>query len=402
MTTLLYLPEGSTLLAERWLAAQPAEARVFLLHEYGMADAARTLTEKYRFIQDHALMPGSAGAENEALRARLASIERAVLPVAPGSYPLIFQEPAAIPDIRPYYPLVRRLWTLGVRHFEICNLGGSFAFSVPHLLDEFVNRHRGRRCFVVGNGPSLNQIDMSRLKDEITLGANRGYLGFERWGFQFTYWGMIDWLQIEQYGPEYEAAIPAETVKFVPYKYLPLLRFENACPMNTVYTPRPVFSERPDQLYRGHSVTYALIEAAAMMGCDPIILVGIDHRYNLAEPWPQKTRRAIRQTLVRPIYDMPFYQGIRAWREARSHAKKQGQARPALWSAADAGEPTHFDDKYTGGQHKQFMMPYPRESERDYRCALAWARRHGRRILNATPGSALQVFPKVAFDTLFR
>lgn len=400
MIVLLYLPAGSTLLAERWLAAQPAESAVFLLHDYGAADAARSLAEKNPIIKDRALTPGLAGNEIEALRSRLASIDRAVLPVAPGSYPLIFQEPAAIPDIRPYYQLVKKLWALGVRQFEISNLAGSFQFAVPHLLDEFVDKHRGRRCFVVGNGPSLNHIDMGRLKDEITLGANRCYLGYEKWKFQFTYWGMIDWLQIEQYGDEYEKAIPASTIKFTPFKYLPLLRFENACPINTVYTPRPVFSERPDQVYRGHSVTYALIEIAAMMGCDPIILVGVDHRYHLSEAWRQKLRRAVRQTLIRPIFDMPFYQGIRAWRGAR--AKKSSRSTPALWSAADAGEPTHFDDKYTGGEKKQFMMPYPHESERDYACAKNWADRHGRKILNATPGSALHVFPKVAFDTLFR
>ena len=30
----------------------------------------------------------------------------------------------------------------------------------------FKNKHEGKRCFVIGNGPSLNKLDMSKLKDE--------------------------------------------------------------------------------------------------------------------------------------------------------------------------------------------------------------------------------------------
>src|SRR5688572_11070574 len=34
-------------------------------------------------------------------------------------------------------------------------------------------RHRhGSRCFVIGNGPSLNQQDLSRLSNEVTIVAN--------------------------------------------------------------------------------------------------------------------------------------------------------------------------------------------------------------------------------------
>ncbi len=42
--------------------------------------------------------------------------------------------------------------------------------------------HRGERCFIIGNGPSLKQTDLSRLKDEFTFGMNRFYLMFPSWG----------------------------------------------------------------------------------------------------------------------------------------------------------------------------------------------------------------------------
>src|SRR3546814_1865686 len=34
-------------------------------------------------------------------------------------------------------------------------------------LEYFYNRFKGKRCFIIGNGPSLNKIDLSLLRNEI-------------------------------------------------------------------------------------------------------------------------------------------------------------------------------------------------------------------------------------------
>jgi hypothetical protein len=34
------------------------------------------------------------------------------------------------------------------------------------------NKYKGKRCFVIGNGPSLNKVDLSRLNGEITIAMN--------------------------------------------------------------------------------------------------------------------------------------------------------------------------------------------------------------------------------------
>ncbi|WP_408971725.1 tetratricopeptide repeat protein, partial [Planktothrix sp.] len=46
---------------------------------------------------------------------------------------------------------------------------------------QFHNKHWGERCVIIGNGPSLNEMDLSFLKHEICFGTNKIYLGFERW-----------------------------------------------------------------------------------------------------------------------------------------------------------------------------------------------------------------------------
>ena len=43
------------------------------------------------------------------------------------------------------------------------------------------DKHKGERCFIIGNGPSLKQTDLTKLKNEYTFGLNRIYLAFRRW-----------------------------------------------------------------------------------------------------------------------------------------------------------------------------------------------------------------------------
>jgi hypothetical protein len=42
------------------------------------------------------------------------------------------------------------------------------------------DRYRGERCFVIGNGPSLNRTALHHLENEFTFGVNRICLMFER------------------------------------------------------------------------------------------------------------------------------------------------------------------------------------------------------------------------------
>ncbi len=58
--------------------------------------------------------------------------------------------------------------------------------------------HAGKRAFIIGNGPSLKQTDLSRLRNEFTFGLNRIYLMFPELGFHTTYFVTVNDLVIEQ------------------------------------------------------------------------------------------------------------------------------------------------------------------------------------------------------------
>src|SRR5512147_1297094 len=59
--------------------------------------------------------------------------------------------------------------------------------------------HKGKRAFIIGNGPSLRQTDLSKLKNEITFCMNRFYLAFPELGFTATYLCITNDLVVEQF-----------------------------------------------------------------------------------------------------------------------------------------------------------------------------------------------------------
>lgn len=311
-----------------------------------------------------------------------------------------------MPCLTPFYPLFLRLWRQGFREVELYSLAGSRRMSIAHMLEAFHGRHRGERCFVVGNGPSLNAIDMTRLRDEITLGSNQCYLGYDRWGFAFTYWGISDQYQIEQYGADYEIRAAGHRAHFFPFEYAPWLRFPDACPVNQAWCRDAAhqFSPVPDRIYRGYTVTYMLLQIAAVMGCSPIILIGTDHNYPLTRRYiPSKTLRRVRRWAVRQVRDHFLYAAANSVRLERiRETRRQGKRTVhPLWEQGHAKAPTHFTDQYTDAGSRKFAPPEPEEAAADFLCARHWAESSGVTILNATPGSRLEVFEKVEFDQLF-
>lgn len=402
--SIAWLPDAASLyLAECWLRTRPAGESAVLLAPPAIREPALNLAARYGTVHEVvAVAPEDALPDAVAAEIAGAPRPRVTVPRALDMVPMRYQ-PALIPDLAPHYPLLRTLWRWGFR--EVCFEGhhGGHTFAIPYLLDAFQDRHRGRRCFVVGNGPSLNAINMGKLKDEITLGSNRCFLGYEKWGFPFTYWGVYDNYQIETYHREYEDGVPPETVKFFPAEYLPVLHAANGCPVNCVWPARAprAFSAGPEETYVGFTVTYMLLQVAACMGCDPIILIGADHRYTLSRRGYTRAFRSARRALARRLRGGRIYDAAaaahRAWRKSAGEAP----GAPALWSTQDAAGPTHFTAAYTAGGQNRFLPPEPEEAERDFDCAHAWAKSNGRQILNATPGTALESFPKVDFESLF-
>lgn len=400
--TFVYLAhDDNPYLLHAWLQRQGEKINVCLLSDH---PAAVELIAEFPTIHSLVDLRGpSPFPEHIRTRIQQDSVPELLIPRAPDRIPMRYQPKTLMSDFSSWMPLLRKVWQWGFRAIRCLSHQGEERLEVPHLLESFHNRHQGQRCFVVGNGPSLQQLDMPRLRDEITLGSNRCFLGYPQWGFPFRYWGVYDKFQIEQYHSVYESHVPSETVKFLPLEYASVIQADHTCPVDCQW-PRQqarAFSDDPAQCYVGFTVTYMLLQIAAIMGCDPIILIGVDHRYDLKQRGYSRWVRQARRAVTRRLRGGRIYETARAaHRGWQRHGARTGT--PALWSTDDATHPTHFTASYTDGGKNQFLPPEPEEAERDFACAQQWTTEHGRTIVNATPGSALTTFPTIDFDDLFR
>ena len=56
-----------------------------------------------------------------------------------------------------------------------------------------------KTAFIIGTGPSLRDVDVTKLKSCTTMTFNRAYISYEDWGFEPTYYMCIDQNDLNSY-----------------------------------------------------------------------------------------------------------------------------------------------------------------------------------------------------------
>jgi len=226
--------------------------------------------------------------------------------------------------------------------------------SIQHL-NAYKDIHLGERCFIIGNGPSLNQLDLGKLHSEFTFGMNRIYLMFPTLGFSTSYFVSINDLVIRQCAGEIQDLVMP---KFLAWRSHPHLQPDaNTSFLYTSYTGPRFSRDVSGRVWEGATVTYVALQLAFHMGFQQVILIGVDHNYS-----------------------------------------STGNPNQTVISQGD--DPNHFAPQYFGkGFHWQ--LPDLETSELAYRMALEAYQRAGRQVLDATRAGKLTVFPKVDYDSLF-
>ena len=157
--------------------------------------------------------------------------------------------------------------------------------------EQFRGRHRGRRCFVIGNGPSLKSQDLTPLADEITFVTNYFHLHpivGESW--QPTYYCLTDPALFDGREPlssfrEIVSRITSASF-FVSHHAFEFLEKTSALPPERTYYIASCEgisgseSLRPDLTKATpgvQTVVQLAIMAAIYMGCTSIYLLGLDH-----------------------------------------------------------------------------------------------------------------------------
>ncbi|MCJ7660442.1 MAG: DUF115 domain-containing protein [Anaerolineales bacterium] len=223
------------------------------------------------------------------------------------------------------------------------------------LLTQLKDVHKDQRCFIIGNGPSLNRTDLTRLEDEFTFGLNRIYLMFPELGFATTYFLSVNNLVIEQSAEEIRG-LPI--TKFLTWRARATLQpTDDTVFLYTTYTGRKFAKDARGRLWEGATVTYVALQLAFHMGFNPVILIGVDHSFST-------------------------------------------KGKPNTTVVSHGDDPDHFDAQYFGKGFR-WQLPDLITSEIAYTMAREAYVNDGRQVLDATVDGKLTVFPKIDYDSLF-
>lgn len=239
------------------------------------------------------------------------------------------------------------------------------------IIKSWRNKYRGRRCFVIGNGPSLNRMDLSPLKNEITIGCNAIYKNFAQWGWHTNYLLFEDIEQTELRRkdiPNVKGPVKllglhnAYAIKPDENTFFMNVRNLDAAFMDELF---PQFSEDFGHIvHLASTVTYIGLQLAWHLGCDPVYLIGVDHNYGeLPRLYPP-----CKITITEDNYDL--IRGI--------HVQ---------------------DDYYKIGD--VIGVPPVDYMEAGYRKAREAFESDGRKVMNAGLDSKLEVFEHAEFVSLF-
>ncbi|GGZ77670.1 hypothetical protein GCM10007161_06110 [Ignatzschineria indica] len=145
------------------------------------------------------------------------------------------------------------------------------------------NKEFGKRCFILANGPSINNLDLSKLKREIVIGMNASPLLEKSNSFKHSYYTISDTRFLTENEDKYDIAVNLvdESVMKVfrkeIYKFYPNKR-------NTHYVQaleRDGFSENLKHgYYYGRTTVMLALQLAYYLGCSEIYLLGFDLTYS--------------------------------------------------------------------------------------------------------------------------
>ena len=228
------------------------------------------------------------------------------------------------------------------------------------------NIHRGERCFIVGNGPSLNKLELRKLDEEYSFSVNSIHYKVRENAFRPCYYVVEDRFVLIENIEEIRRL--GARLKFFPKSYRSLIGdCENVVYFDlnldfykreSPYYHLPRFShDCAERIFAGQTVTYVNMQLAVYMGFSEIYLIGMDFDYKLPE--------------------------------------KHGSV---IVSSGD--DENHFHKDYFG-KGKTWQDPQLDMVARSYRQFALSAEFAGAQVFNATAGGKLELFPRVDFNSLF-
>ncbi len=256
--------------------------------------------------------------------------------------------------IRKVESLGRRTRDLIRRHLENHHAAG---FVSDPWLKEARNKHQGERCFLLGSGPSLAAFDPERLKGEVVMSLNGAaqldglksdyFLTVAHvWWTQHVAWLENQDVGIRRFLPPYvdcrDGGIPTSRIRVASV---------DEAQIRGAQPPMSFSTDAAGLVFLGGSVVFPALQILFHLGFEEVVMLGIDHSYG-----------------------------------------------DAVQGAVPVSNLKHFKpDYYPGPACVHCDIP---AMEHAYSMALEAWNADGRRLVNATPGTQLDIIPQVDLGTV--
>jgi len=233
------------------------------------------------------------------------------------------------------------------------------------------DKFKGKRIFLIGNGPSLNETPLYLLKNDIALCFNRFSLLHERLNWMPTFFMCIDPEVLPDISNDINANLDS-------YKYAMFhsLHADNIDKKDNVYFVHPpiripffskglLFSDEPPIVGAGGTVAYIGLQMLYYLGFAEVYLIGVDQNYVIHTT--AKTNKGIK---IESQHD---------------------------------DDPNHFDPRYFGKGRKYHQPVEATQIKmiKAFERAKEAADSKGVVVKNAGVGGMLEVFDRVKIEDLF-
>lgn len=246
-------------------------------------------------------------------------------------------------------------WTM--QNFEKTKYGKTIA--------QYKNAFSGRRCFFIGNGPSLRAEDLTRLHEsgEITFAFNRIYNIFDQTPWRPTFYISQDEKMLGGCADIVNGLEFRE--KFIPIQlhwwhdihikdglYFNIAGQREGDPLGFAFS-----DDIAKCIYNSSTGMYTAAQIAAYMGFTEIYFIGVDHHFHISQ-------------------------------------NNKGEV------IVDNSAKDYFTDKYNEDKATLYI-PNTEKSTLTYIAMKNHCDARNIQVFNATRGGKLEVFPRVDFESLF-
>lgn len=155
-------------------------------------------------------------------------------------------------------------------------------------ISDFKDKYYGKRCFIIGNGPSLLTEDVEQLSGEITFASHFIFKLFDKTNWRPTFYCVEDIELLEnnvkdimEFENDYcHGFFTGNCYENLPKNFLRNKKNDFWLIDQADWKDYPDFSMCADKyIAEGYTVTYAIIQLAVYMGFSEIYLLGVDHFY---------------------------------------------------------------------------------------------------------------------------